>query len=58
MKYTVCKREVWTQLVEVEAESEQAALEAVSKGRGEEIDNTLEYSHDMSIEYWTVDSEE
>lgn len=58
MKYTICKREVWTQLVEVEAESEQDALIAVSRGQGQDIDNTLEYSHDMSIEYWTVESDE
>jgi hypothetical protein len=55
--FTVCKREVWTQLVEVEATSKEEALKAVSRGEGTDCDNTLEYSHDMSIEYWTVDDE-
>jgi len=53
--FWVCKREVWTQIVKVSAESKEEALVKVSNGNGISVDNTLEYSHDMSIEYWTVD---
>jgi len=54
-KYSVCKREVWTQIVEVDAASEDEALRAVRNGHGNDVDDTLEYSHDMSTEFWTVD---
>lgn len=52
--FVVCKREVWTQLVKIEAESKEEALKAVSEGEGQECDNTLEYSHDSPIEHWTA----
>jgi len=55
-RYCVCKREIWTQIVEVEVEgTELDAIIAVSNGEGHYEDNTLEYSHDMDVEYWTVD---
>ena len=57
-KYIVEKREVWTQMVEVEAESDLEAIKAVSNGHGTEIDNTLEYSHDMPVDSWTTDKVE
>lgn len=57
-EYTVCKREVWIQYVTIKAESENDAKIKVSHGEGIEHDNTLEYSHDMSVEYWTVDETE
>lgn len=57
-KYIVVKREVWTQMVEVEAESDLEAIQEVSNGKGTEIDDTLEYSHTMPVDSWTVDKKE
>jgi len=56
--YTVVKREVWTQMVEVEAGSDSEAIQAVSNGEGTEVELTLEYSHDMPVDAWTVDKAE
>ena len=57
-KYIVVKREVWTQMVEVEAKSDLEAIEEVSKGKGTNINNTMEYSHTMPVDTWTVDKVE
>jgi len=54
-KYIVVKREVWTQMVEVEAESELEAIQSVERGEGEDISDTLEYSHTMPVDSWTVE---
>jgi len=54
-KYIVNVREVWTQMVEVEAENEKQAKRKVSMHQGQEIEDTLEYSHTLGSEYWTVD---
>ena len=54
-KYRVLKREVWTQTVEIEATSEQEAIQKVRSGGGNIVDDTLEYSHDLSEELWTAE---
>lgn len=54
-KFTVTKREVWTSAIEIEAEDEAQALRLVSEGLGEELDGSLEYSHDLGVDNWTVE---
>jgi hypothetical protein len=54
-KYTVAVREVHIQLVEVEAESASEAKIRVAKGEGDFLDNSLEYSHSLDPDTWTVD---
>jgi len=54
-KYRVDVREVHIQGIEVEAESEEAAIRAVQAGEGTFIDDALEYSHALDSETWTVD---
>lgn len=56
-KYRVIKREVWTQAVEIEAENESDAISKVRFGKGDMVDDTLEYSHDLSEELWTAEEQ-
>lgn len=56
-RYIVSRREVHIQMVSVEAESKEEAIEKVAEGEGEMMDNTLEYSHSLDPEYWTVEEE-
>jgi electron transfer flavoprotein alpha subunit len=56
-KFLVNKREVWTQMVEVDAKDAEEAKFLVSRGRGLMLDNTLEYSHDLPTDCWTVEEE-
>jgi len=59
MKYIVLKREVWVQPIEVEADSEPEAIEAVRFGaKGDYLDDGLEYSHDLGTNMWTVEIKE
>lgn len=44
MRYKVIAREIWTQEYEVEADSPAEARDLVNMGKGEAIDNTLDYS--------------
>ena len=53
--YIVEKREVWVQMVEIEARDEEEAKLRVSRGEGLVIDETLEYSHDLATDSWTVE---
>ena len=48
--YTVSRKEVWTSYVAIYADSEQEAIEKVSKGEGRQID--LDYSHDLGTDLW------
>lgn len=57
-KYIINVREVWVQMISIEANSKEEALDLVCQGKGEEIDDTLEFSHLMDKEYWTVDKDE
>lgn len=56
-KFIVTIQEVWTQLVEVEASSEEEAIDKVVDGEGYYIDNALEYSHTLDRAFWTVEEE-
>lgn len=56
-RYLVIKREVWVQSVSVEAESEQDAIQKVRRGNGDVVNDTLEYSHDMSENNWTAEED-
>lgn len=55
-KYYVSVKEVWSQIVEVEAESEDEAIEKVEMGDGNylEGDNDLEYSYTLESDAWGV----
>jgi len=55
MKYIVTIREVHTQMVEVEADCQESAVRAVQEGEGTYLDNTLEYSHSLAPDTWTVE---
>ena len=56
MLYTVTKREVWTQLVVVEAANPQDALRRVSEDcEGSYSSKDFEYSCDMTPDTWTVE---
>ena len=54
MKFIVEVREVWIQPVEMEAESEEKAIERVREGEGKSIEDGFEYSHTLSVDKWTV----
>lgn len=53
-KYLVEVREVWVQMVEIEAEYENEAIQKVSQGQGEQLEGCFEYSHTLDPEYWTI----
>lgn len=55
-KFTVARREVHICFVEIEADNPMEAIEKVSKGRGEALED-MEYSHDLDPDTWTVDEE-
>lgn len=48
-------REVHVQPIQVMAVSEQDAIKRVREGEGELIPDSLEYSHALDPEYWTVE---
>lgn len=52
--YNVLVREVHISHMKVTADDEKQAVEKVKKGAGEEC--TLEYSHTLDPEYWSVES--
>jgi hypothetical protein len=56
-RFYVVTREVWTQTVEVEAETQEEAIEKVARDQGNLLDDGLEYSHRMDSSTWTVDKE-
>lgn len=53
-KYIVGIREVWVQLVEVEAKDKEDALAIVADAGGKYLDG-VEYSHQLDSDTWTVD---
>ena len=53
-EYTVGKREVFVQYVQVLAENEADALNKVENGGGEYLDNQIEYSHDLPVNTWDI----
>jgi hypothetical protein len=54
-RYIITVREVHTQIVQVDAANAVAAMEAVRDGGGQYLDNTLEYSHTLDPDTWTVE---
>lgn len=56
--FIVEKREVWTQMVEVDAKNEEEAKLLVSRGQGLMLDETLEYSHNLATDLWTTEEAE
>jgi calcineurin-like phosphoesterase len=56
-KYRVLVREVWIQEFEVEATSEVDAKDRVVDGRATIVDGSLEFSHSLDQETWTVEEE-
>lgn len=53
--FIVQVREVHIQMKRITATSPDEACKRVHDGQGEDIDNSLEYSHTLSPETWTVD---
>lgn len=53
--YIVTMREVHTQGVEIEAESEEEAIERVTGGEGEYLPYLFEYSHTLDTDNWTIE---
>jgi hypothetical protein len=53
--YIVRMWEVYVQTVAIEANSEEEAIEKVVEGEGEYINNSLEYSHALDSDLWTVE---
>jgi hypothetical protein len=54
-RYIVTVREVHTQMVQVDAVDPDDAKAVVRSGGGEYLDNTLEYSHTLDCDTWTVE---
>lgn len=54
-KYFVTVKEVWNQVVEIEANSKEEALKFVSDGQGEYLDGLLEYNYTLDPDVWNVE---
>jgi hypothetical protein len=54
-RYIVVTKEVFEQPYEVEANSEEEALEKVIDGEGDILDDCFEYSHTLDRDTWTVE---
>ena len=54
MKFHVVIREVYIQTVEIEAKNEKDAIEKVETDGGEYLPDTLEYSHTLGSDCWTI----
>lgn len=52
--YYVYRREVWTQGVEIMADTPEDAIERVANNEGECMDGLFEYSHTRPKEEWVV----
>ena len=55
--FLVSVREVHVQQVRIEAKSQSDAIVKVAGGKGEFIDNSLEFSHACDADTWTVEEE-
>jgi hypothetical protein len=49
-------KEVWSQTVEVQADTEQEAIEKVSDGEGNllECSNCFQYDYTLNKKHWTI----
>ena len=55
--YYVTVKEVWSQVVSIEAENEEKAVEKVIEGEGqylEGMDENFQYSHTLEPNLWGV----
>lgn len=60
MKYCVAVKEVWSQLVSVEAKNQEEAIKKVKGGEGlylEGMDENFQYSHTLDSDEWSVAEE-
>ena len=55
MRYIITRREVWTQGVQIEADSKEEAIRKVADGDGEVIESLFEYSHTLDPDTWTLE---
>lgn len=55
--FKVFIREVWVQEYEVEASSEKEAITKVSRGLGDMVEGSLEYSHALDTDTWTAEED-
>lgn len=53
--FRVLRREVWVQGVIVEAESEEEAKTMVADGKGENDEDSFEYSHNLNKDHLTAE---
>ena len=54
-KYIVTVKEVWDQIVEVEADNHDEAITLVKEGMGTEIPEAHEYHHTIGSDVWNVE---
>jgi hypothetical protein len=54
-KFIVSIREVYVRGVEIEAKDELEAKLRVEEGKGEYLDDLIEYSHTLNLGTWTVE---
>ena len=54
-EFIVNVREVHIQMVRIGAKDKEEAKEKVVAGEGDYLDDTLEYSHTLDSDYWTVE---
>lgn len=55
--FAVLVREVWIQVYETEAVSEEEAIQNVKSGNVRASDGRIEYSHQLDSETWTAEEE-
>lgn len=56
-KFDVLVREVWVQVYEIEADSQEEAIQRTWKGEATLADGRIEYSHRMKPEEWTAEEQ-
>ena len=54
MQFIITVKEVWDQLVKVEAENKEDAIQAIKDGNGIYLDNP-EYSRSLDSDGWTIE---
>lgn len=54
-KFDVLVREVWIQVYEVEASSQEEAIKKTWNGEATIAEGRIEYSHRMKSELWTAE---
>ena len=57
IKFLIRTKEVWIQVVEVEANSEEEAIRKVEEGEGICSDNDFEFSYMLDSDEWEVEKD-